>query len=90
VGVIPWDAFQQRIAALRADIAALTPEQEDAPQAEAWLNDLAALWRAAEPHERRALAGVIFRSITLTGQTLTRFELRPFLQEDNKDRSSQT
>ena len=91
VGVIPWDAFQQRIAALRADIAALTPEQQvDAPQAEAWLNDLAALWRAAEPRERRALAGVIFRSITLTGQTLTRFELRPFLQEDNKDRSSQT
>ncbi len=90
VGVIPWDAFQQRIAALRADITALTPEQQvDAPQAEAWLNDLASLWQAAQPHERKALAGVIFRSITVKGQALTQFELRPFLKQDNSDRRGQ-
>lgn len=90
VGAIPWDTFQERIHFLRADIAALTPTARvDAPQAEMLLNNLAALWQAAQPYERKALAVILFRHLTVIDQALTDYAFRTFLTEMDFTKSDQ-
>ena len=80
VGAIPWEEFQARVAALRQDIAGLTPaSQTTSDEAERLLVNLAPLWQAAQPLERKMLASVVFQYLMVDGEYLTEHALRSYM-----------
>jgi len=79
VGAIAWEEFQARVAALRQDIAGLTPaSQTTSDEAERLLVNLAPLWQAAQPLERKMLASVVFQYLMVDGEDLTEHALRSY------------
>lgn len=80
VGAIAWEEFQQRVAALRETISGLTPSsQATSEEAEGLLVNLAPLWQAAQPLERKMLASVVFQYLLVDGENLREYALRSYM-----------
>jgi DNA invertase Pin-like site-specific DNA recombinase len=72
--------FAEAVAALRAEEAeapAARPAAVEPHQAVAWLEDLAALWRAANEEERAELVGAIYEEVVVRGEEFVSVRLTP-------------